>query len=1050
MPPAPDPAERALDLAARGFEVYARDVLAPRVYPLTERLEVEAWQPGRDRHPTIGEAEAAEYVPVARGWRWGPKWSTCWFRLSGRVPESFAGREVHLRFSCATEATLWLEGEPKRGFDVNRAADRLLREAPPGWRVRAHVEAACNHPFGVVTFDWDTADTLRRWKSPDPGELERAELAVYDADAWDLHRRYRFAVELLRSLDPSSSRARQLLAALTACTDAHKRGDADAADWLLNQTLTVPAAGSAPECYAVGHAHLDTAWLWPIRETRRKFVRTATNVLELLGRFGEFRFLCSQAQQYAWLEEDAPGVFERVRAAVEAGVWEPGGAMWIEPDANCPSGESLIRQVLHGERYWTRAFGERGRQSFVYLPDTFGFPATLPGIMRACGLDAFITNKLSWNTVTTFPHTHFVWRGLDGSEVVAHCTPGGDYNASQTPRELRRGEANHRTHPAEGPAAYLQPFGFGDGGGGPTDWSIRNTQLAADCDGLPRCRLARTDAFLDALREQAEAGGLPVWDGELYLELHRATLTTQSRLKIANRRAEHALALAEVMTFAGPESVEPEVGAKAMAHLDRAWKLTLLNQFHDILPGSSIGEVYEDARRDHDEVETLTERLIGKAMKRWAKAFDTTDADEPAMVVNPAPVERSGVVEVGTDEGPRLKFVKHAPAWGAKVIDLAASSGCVPVTVAVSGEGAERRCALSNGVIEAVLDARGRLLSVARIGGRDAVAEDTADEGLNVLALYTDRPHAWDAWDIDPGYEGSARIVGGVCERFEVVEEGPLRVRVRTERALGERSRVAQEFVLDAGSPRLDICSEVDWREEHTLLRALFPVDVRATEATYAVQFGHVRRPTHRNRETDAAMFENCAHGWVDVSEPGLGVAVLDDGKYGRSCDENTLGVTLLRAPTHPDPEADRGEHRFTYSVMPHEGDWRAAGVDAEAACLNAPLRAVVPAIDQEGAAGAEWAPVELVYPEDSGETARAQVVAIKRAEDSERLVVRLVEVHGGRGEVALRWGLDVAAVRAVDALERAIDDDRVGLDEGVTLLRLAPFEIVTLEVELA
>ena len=362
MPPAPDPAERALDLAALGFEVYARDVLRPLIYPFCQRLEIEAWQPPPGQHPPITEAESAEYVPVAPGWRWGPKWSTCWFRLSGRVPEAFAGGEVHLRFSTATEATLWLDQEPKQGFDVNRDAYRLLREAPAGWNVRAHVEAACNHPFGVVTCDWDTADTKRRWASPEPGELEFAEIAVYDAEAWDRHRRYAFAVELLRSLDPSSSRARQLLAARTACTDAHKRGQIDAADWLLNQTLAVPAAGSAPECYAVGHAHLDTAWLWPIRETRRKFVRTSTNVLNLLDRFEDFRFLCSQAQQYAWLEDDAPGVFERVRKAVASGVWEPGGAMWIEPDANCPSGESLIRQVLHADRWWRSQFADRGAQ----------------------------------------------------------------------------------------------------------------------------------------------------------------------------------------------------------------------------------------------------------------------------------------------------------------------------------------------------------------------------------------------------------------------------------------------------------------------------------------------------------------------------------------------------------------------------------------------------------------------------------------------------------------------------------------------------------------
>ncbi|MEL7472840.1 MAG: glycoside hydrolase family 38 C-terminal domain-containing protein, partial [Planctomycetota bacterium] len=935
MPTNPDPHARALDLAARGFEVYLRDVLKSAIYPESAPLRVEAYQPAAGEHPSYAEALAADYVPVRHGWRWGPKWSTCWFRVSSQVPTSFESRSTHLRFSCGTEATLWLDNEPRQGFDVHRDAYPWS-----GVEVLAHIEAACNHPFGVVTFEWDAPDTHARWNAPDPGRVERAELAVFDPDAWELARRYELGVQLLRALDPSSPRARQLLAGMQELTDAHRRGEAARASHALDGLLRVPSAGSTPVGFAVGHAHLDTAWLWPIRETRRKFVRTACNVLGLMDRHPEFRFLCSQAQQYAWLEQDAPAVFERVRARVAEGVWTPEGGMWIEPDCNVVSGESLIRQVLHADRYWTSRFGETAAQRVLYLPDTFGFPASLPQIMRATGLDTFITNKLSWNAINDFPHTSFYWRGLDGCEVLAHCTPGGDYNASQTPKEMLRAVEHLRAIPAQGPAVYLQPFGFGDGGGGPTDWSIRNTQLAEDCDGLPRQRLGGVGAFVDALREQADRSELPVWDGELYLELHRGTLTTQSWIKQANRRAEFDLRLAEAMTFAGPHSIEPERSERAMAKLDRAWKLLLLNQFHDIIPGSSIAEVYDDARRDFEEIDRLIDQLFAKATKAWATAFDTTQADEPALVINPSGHERSGVFEVETDGVSRLKFAKRVPALGAAVVDLRSSSECVPVTAGAIGEGADRRYSLANGVIEAVIDARGRVMSLARIGGREVVPESTADAGLNVLCLYDDRPHAWDAWEIDPGYEGSARPVDGECERWELVEQGPLRARLVCERSLGRASRLRQEFVLDAGAPRLDVRTWVDWHESHTMLRVLNPVDVRATSATYGIQFGHVRRSTHVNTTLDAAMFEVCAHGWADLSEPGLGVAILDDGKHGRSCRDNVMGVTLLRSPTHPDPGADRGEHTFTYSMLPHEGDWRAAMVDVEAELLSTPMRA--------------------------------------------------------------------------------------------------------------
>jgi alpha-mannosidase len=802
--------------------------------------------------------------------------------------------------------------------------------------------------------------------------------------------------------------------------------------------LSVPAPGSATRCIAVGHAHLDTAWLWPVRETRRKCLRSFTNVLRLMERFPDFRFLCSQAQQYAFVEEDAPEVFDQIARRVREGRWEPGGAMWVEPDANCPSGESLVRQILHGTRYWEDRFGPAGRQRFLFLPDTFGFPASLPQIIAAAGLDTFITNKLAWNPVNRYPDTSFRWRGIDGAEVNAHLTPGADYNAVNTPRELRRGESRHAsTHipGVEGAARWLQPFGYGDGGGGPTDRSVAYAELAADCDGLPRVSLGRADQFCAALEAdfqalRARGGSPPVWDGELYLDLHRGTLTTQAWLKRANRRAEELLALAEMVTVAAPgESLSECRHADGLvrAALDRAWKLVLLNQFHDILPGSSIAAVYEDARRDHEEVRALLEPIADAGLARWARTLGGP------IVVNPTGADRRAVVEVGG----RLHLIDRIPAHGARLLSEPEAPSR-PVRV-------ERGRVLDNGILRAEIGPGGGVNSLLHLPtGREAAA----GQPLNRLALYQDHPRMWDAWDIDPEAETLPVSDVGAPDSVEVVREDPLRAEIRVLRRLGERSRVEQVYRLDAESPRLDVVTTVEWREDHRLLRALFPVAVRARDATYDIQFGSLTRPTHRNTPWDRARFEVCAHRWMDLSEPGFGVALLNDGKYGHSCLGSVMGLTLLRAPTWPDPDADRGEHRFTYALMPHAGDWRRAGVDAEAQALNTPPFHHHHATSQAGPAQT-WSPFTL----EARGPAALRVEALKPAEDGRGAILRLVEFHGGTGEVDLLWTDPPTRAEPADLLERPASSGpaacAVGHDPaaGRTRLSARPFGIITLRL---
>jgi len=1055
------PSAKDYEISTRRFTVVLRDVIEPAIYGETAPLDVCVWQ-FQDVHaepPTPADAAAAKYKKCALGFRWGPKWSTAWFKLSGSVPKTMKGERVVLRFSSGTEAQLWMNQNdrlvPRQGFDVNRDAALLFESANGGEKVSLLVEAACNHPFGVSTFEWDDAEVHYRWKSDEPGRLERAELAVIRPHVWTLRQKYAFALGLMKELPFDSNRGQELFGAIRQATNSISDVDVPAsaakATEILNAALKSPAAGSTTLCHGVGHAHIDTAWLWPLRETKRKCVRSFSNVLRVMERYPEFVFLCSQAQQYAYIEEKSPELFQEIAARVAEGRWEPGGGMWIEPDANIISGESLVRQILHGERYWRRKFADRGRQRHVYLPDTFGFSAALPQIMKLAGLDTFITNKMSWNAINTFPHTHFVWRGIDGSEVLAHCTPGHDYNASNTPKELRRGEANHKnkdlwapgshaTSP-RGDARWLQPFGFGDGGGGPTDWTVEFATLAADCDGVPRVKLGRADDFCAALHADRAAlrsrgEDFPSWVGELYLELHRGVLTTQAWIKEANRRAEEELRNAEVLLFAGPSAMQASTAAALREKLDKAWKVLLLNQFHDIIPGSSIGWVYDDARRDMEFVRRTAHQLTKKALPAWCTRVQS-DSENAIVVHNAASASRTGVVEI--DEG-ELAFARNVPALGVAVVDRDAPPGCVPVSIDTTAGGGHR---LSNGIITAVVDSRGQITSLSRVGGREVCR---AGAPMNALCLYEDRPTQYDAWEIEHYAEQKPTPALGNASAKPDVRRSPLRAEVEFTHALGEASEITQIVRLDSGAEALHIVTRIEWNENRRLLRALFPTSIHAERATSEIQFGHVTRPTHRNTSWDAARFESVAHRWVDLAEPGRGVAILNDSKYGHSTHDGVIGTSLLRSPVWPDEVADRGEHEFAYAIMPHDGDWFAAGVHHAAEWFNMPMRVIgQPAKPAPNAVETttRWAPIETCCEGACG----VQIAALKPAEDDDRLILRLHECRGGAGVVHIKWNIGVSEVTAVDLLERGTGEpgSTHNAASGLTRVELRPFQIVTL-----
>src|SRR5918994_3049866 len=787
-----------------------------------------------------------------------------------------------------------------------------------------------------------------------------------------------------------------------------------------------------------GHAHLDLAWLWPLEETRRKAKRTFASVLGLMDRYEDLTFNQSSAQLYEWVEKDAPELFERVKERIAEGRWETVGGSWVEPDCQIPSGESFTRQLFYGQRYFEERFGRRS--AAAWFPDTFGYSPGLPQLLRGVGLSGFFTYKLNWNETNDFPHDLFVWEGIDGSRVVAHTfeNPSTDYNGDVAPLDLYGtwrnfdGKRYHRES--------LFSFGWGDGGGGPSERMLESYARLREFPAMPRLRMARVNDFFADIPED----GLPRWVGELYLELHRGTLTTQAKVKKLNREGEHRLleaeAFAELAARRGAEYPSEE--------LERLWKTLLLNQFHDILPGSSISEVYEDAHRELQEAVAAAGGLRDLALKALAGEREDVSTADGMLLANAALHPRPLTAVLPVDDGVAVAdanvellpvqstadgLLVHAPdrrvpglGWTALRPLAEAPGAATPEVSGVRVEEAGEGHAIENELLRVEIGADGSLHGVY---DKEAGREVLKGRGNRLLA-HADKPPNWDAWDIQAGYEAEGEEVP--AESVGVEEAGPLRAAVRVERRF-RGSQISQTYKLLSGSRRLDVETRVEWHERQVLLRALFPLNVRSHEATFETMYGVVRRPTHRNTSWDEVRFEVAAHRFADLSEPGYGVALLNDGKYGHSARDNVLGISLLRSPLYPDPLADEGEHRFTYSLFAHPGDWTEAGVTAEAFALNSPL------IVGEG--GGEPSGYGLVAAEGVGRG----LGSLKRAEDGRGVILRLYEPHGKRGSATLRFAFGTDSVERVNLLEEP--EGAVETREGEVRLDVRPFEVLTLRV---
>ncbi|MFI7275641.1 alpha-mannosidase [Streptomyces sp. NPDC049879] len=984
-----------------------------RLEPARERAAVpvrtEVWHVPDEPVP-FAEAVRGSFAPVGAGEPWGRPWATSWFRVSGTVPEEWdAGPDdvelvvdpgfVGDSAGFQVEALVYdREGRTLKAIEPRNDYVRL--GLGPGGTFEVYVEAAANpNIIGESTFE--PSPLGRKETAPDRPlyALGRIALVHRDREVWELIQDVHTALGLARELPLASPRRAELFAALDAAVDAvaphDVHGTAGLAREALRDALAAPAARSAHRVYAVGHAHIDSAWLWPVRETVRKCARTFSNVLDLMDQDPDLVFACSSAQQFAWIKEFYPELFERIRERVAEGRFVPVGGMWVESDTNMPGPESLARQFVEGKAFFLREFGVETHE--VWLPDSFGYTAALPGIARAAGAEYFLTQKLSWNEVNQFPHHTFAWEGIDGSRVFAHFPPVDTYNSTLSPAELAHTERNFAD---KGRAnTSLVPFGFGDGGGGPTREMMAAARRAASLEGSPTVRVAAPAAFFAAA--SAEIDPVPVWSGELYLESHRGTYTSQARTKRGNRESERLLHEAELWAATAAVRTGADYPVDA---LRRSWHTVLLQQFHDILPGSSIGWVHDQAEEEYRKVAARLEPLISDAVRTvtgtgggerlWANASPFAIDGVPAFGVAPRRIEG----EVTLEETPA----------GIRVTSDA-------LALAFDGDG----------LISSLVD---------RATGREAVPPGRR---AGLLQVFRDTPRRFDAWDVDVEYRRSGEDLTA-ADSVEVVTAGGERAVVRTTRTFG-RSSVTQTFTVRAGRDAVDIETVVDWHESQRMLKLAFPVDVHTTTARSEIQFGHIERPTHTNTSWDTARFETPALRWVHVEDARFGVGVANDATYGHDITRHAregggtyslVRQTLLKAPLFPDPQADQGTHTFRTSLV--------LGGVAEAVRagyrLNMPLRP------------ADGVPVEPLVRSGADSVV---VETVKLAEDgSGDVVVRLYEALGAPVTATLGLGFDAGTAVETDLLERPVEPRcAVAQEPGAVTLTFRPFQLVTLRI---
>ena len=777
----------------------------------------------------------------------------------------------------------------------------------------------------------------------------------------------------------------------------------------------------------LGHSHIDTAWLWRLKDSARKIAGTMANTFLLFERYPEMTFSCSQPQLMDYLEKHYPELHERTRKYVDEGRIELVGNSWVEADANVPSGEALVRQLLYGRAFFLSRYGKCS--DIYWMPDVFGYSWALPQIIRRSGIRYFYTSKLRTNDTTNFPHTFFRWQGVDGTQVTSYLQRLS-YNGNFTPEranELARSNTNRDLS-----STGLNTLGFGDGGGGMSFQIMENVRSCRKIPGLPECTFGTASSFFQALSDAEDS--LPVWNDEMYYEFHRGTYSAQSNTKKNNRKAELALRRTEIACSMASALTG---AAYPMESLTEAWKIALVNQFHDILPGSSISVVYDECDRSYAKLFRTLDGLYTKAVAALNGAIGLTEnqiavwnflpwerGEEVTVTAGGSITDLSGNAVPCVENSGRLTFAADVPALGAKVFCLEKKPAAAPQ--------ADPGLYLENEYLRVELNENGLLTSVFdKSAGREALEKGQAS---NLLTLFEDIPHREAAWNIDLEYQNHFTELRS-AESVKVLERSALRTVIRTVFKVNA-STITQDLILGARSKRVDFVTTVDWQERNKMLKAGFYVDILSSKATYEIQYGSIERPNHWNTDRDKARFEVCGHKWADLSEGNYGVSLLNDSKYGYDILGNRMRLTLLRSPDYPDPRCEHGIHAFTYSLYPHSGDWRVGGTVREAYSLNEPLQAS--AVTERN--GAE---IPAVFA--SVDMPNVVLESIKQAEDGRGFIFRLYESQGSRVNAKLTLGIPALSAAETNLMEE--DEQEMAVSGSTVAFFIKPYEIKTFRI---
>ena len=1034
------------------------EYLQAQVYP--KQVAIPSYKMIRtdERCLDVNNLDTSSWTEITNQELWGGHREYYWFETVVTIPEEFDGECVVYELKTGKEGewdatnpqfSIFVNGVRVQGLDVNHREIILAEPAKAGDIYRIVLSAFT----GDQNFSLKMNSSLK--------VLDRKTEKYY----YDLEVPYQSA-RLLNTEDQAYITIIQALNESLNLLDMRKEGSKEyyqslekAQEYITKEFYEKYCDGEkSPIIYCVGHTHIDCAWLWTLRVTEDKAVRSFSTVLELMKEYPEYVFMSSQPQLYKYVKKNAPDVYEQIKERVKEGRWEPDGGMFVEADCNIASGEALVRQFVHGQRFFKEEFGVDNE--ILWLPDVFGYSAALPQILQKCGIPYFMTTKISWNEFNKMPYDTFEWEGIDGTRVLTHFVPTRDYNKAAVEGGT---ETEHFTtyngyiNPSQMKGAWarysqkylneevLCSFGFGDGGGGPTKDMLENQRrLAKGLPGMPRTKMSTAKEFFHVLdKHVTDKKYLPTWVGELYLEYHRGTYTSMARNKKFNRKAEFAYQNEEMYAMLDAQTAG---GAYPEKELHEGWEVILRNQFHDILPGSSIKEVYDDSKAEYEgifaENKALTDATLAhiaagvKAPKHSlvvynpnsAAAYDLVTFTVPEGMGEPAVYDGETKLAVQkTADGAYVFFAAGVPGKGYKTYIVKEEAADTIPSMEVSTE------VMENEFFKVEYNEKGQFAKIYdKKANRDVLKPGKAG---NVIVSYEDRPHNYDAWDVNNYYTEKSWDIDQVSA-MEVVENGPVRACVKVERKYLD-STITQFIYLYHDIPRIDIKNVIDWKEHQIFVKDYFPIDVHTNEATFDIQYGNVKRDTHDNTSWDFAKFEVCHHKWMDVSEDGYGVSMLNDCKYGVGVRNGVIGMSMLKSAIHPNPEADKELHEFTYSIYPHQGGWREAGTVKQAYQINNPLTYSWKE-NEEGTLAPEYSLV-------SSDQDNAVVEVVKKAEDSDAVILRLYECYNRRTPVTLTFGKELTSVVECNMMEEGADP--VAFTGNQATFEMKPYEIKTLKV---